>query len=203
MKFEDVGIFFDRDGTINTEVDFLRNPDDLELIPEAGRAIREANELGVKVFVITNQSGIARGILTEADLKAVHERLIALLDREGAKVDEIYFCPHHAEFGFPPYNVVCDCRKPKAGMLLQAANKYRLRLADSFVVGDRFVDMKAGESAGCGTVLVLTGYGTAEREECIAKARVDHVAADMYRAWGYIRKQLMQRQHNSPPRRAH
>ena len=106
MKFDDVGIFFDRDGTINTEVDFLRHPDELELIPNSARAIREANELGVKVFVITNQSGIARGFLSEQDLEAVHRRLSSMLAREKAHIDEIFFCPHHPEFGMPPYNVV-------------------------------------------------------------------------------------------------
>ncbi|MGB2869738.1 MAG: HAD family hydrolase [Bacteroidota bacterium] len=193
MKFDDVGIFFDRDGTINTEVDFLRVPEDLVLIPHVARAIREANELGLKVFVITNQSGVARGFLTEKDLQAVHQRLNALLAHEGAHIDEIYYCPHHPEFGSEPYNVTCDCRKPNTGMLRKAARRHRVRLSQSFVVGDRCVDMKAGERAGCGTVLVLTGYGSVEQEECLATTRVDHVAPDAYLAWKYIKRQVLNR----------
>jgi D-glycero-D-manno-heptose 1,7-bisphosphate phosphatase len=112
-----VGIFFDRDGTINTEVDFLRRPDELELIPKAAQAIREANSLGLKVFVITNQSGVARGLLTEADLGTVHDRLHTLLNSQGVRIDAIYYCPHHLDFEKPPYNILCDCRKPDIGML--------------------------------------------------------------------------------------
>ncbi|HEY4613810.1 MAG TPA: HAD-IIIA family hydrolase, partial [Bacteroidota bacterium] len=113
VRFSDVGVFFDRDGTLNTEVDFLSRPDDLQLIPNAARAIREANTLGVKVFIITNQSGIARGLLSESDLARVHERLRQKLADDGAHVDGIYYCPHHPEYGGAQYKKQCTCRKPK------------------------------------------------------------------------------------------
>ncbi|MBI4428834.1 MAG: D-glycero-beta-D-manno-heptose 1,7-bisphosphate 7-phosphatase [Ignavibacteriales bacterium] len=192
VKFEDVGIFFDRDGTINAEVDFLSDPDELELLPGVAEAIREANELGLKVFVITNQSGIARGFLSEHDLEKVHKKLRALLSVRGARIDKIYYCPHHPEFGKQPYNVACDCRKPNTGMLKAAARTFGVDLLKSFVVGDRFVDMKAGENAGCTTVLVLTGYGEAEREECLLNARVDYVAKNAGEAWRFIRNTVNQ-----------
>jgi D-glycero-D-manno-heptose 1,7-bisphosphate phosphatase len=190
VKVEQVGIFFDRDGTLNTEVDFLSRPEELELIPRAARAIREANEFGVKVFIITNQSGIARGQFTEADLAAVHKRLRALLAREGASVDGIYFCPHHPDYGTPRYRKACSCRKPKTGMLKKAVKEHAIHLRDSFVIGDRCVDMEAGKAAGCGTALVLTGYGNVEKDECMKHGRVDYVARDAYAAWRHIRATL-------------
>ncbi|MEK6755163.1 MAG: HAD family hydrolase [Bacteroidota bacterium] len=193
MKVEQVGIFFDRDGTLNTEVDFLSRPEELQLIPHAAQAIREANEFGVRVFIITNQSGIARGLLTEADLAAVHKRLLTLLAREGARVDAIYYCPHHPGYGTPKYRKVCSCRKPKTGMLKRGAKEFGVRLRDSFVIGDRCIDMQAGKAAGCGTALVLTGYGSVERDECLKNGNVDHVADHVYDAWRQIRTTLTRR----------
>lgn len=187
MKPLRAGLFLDRDGTINTEVDFLRSPDELRLLPGAARAIREANEARWPVVVMTNQSGVARGFLSEQDLERVHDRLRSLLADEGARVDAIEYCPHHPSAGRPPYNVECDCRKPATGMLTRAAERLGIDLASSFVVGDRCVDMQAGQSAGCRTVLVLTGYGATERDECLQRLTIDHVAPDLYAAWSYIR----------------
>lgn len=187
-----VGLFIDRDGTINTEVDFLTRPEDLQLIPNAAEAIREANRLGIKVIVITNQSGIARGLMSEEDVHAVHRKLEKLLAERGARIDAIFYCPHHPDYGTPQYRQECTCRKPKTGMLERAAKEFNLDLRSSFVVGDRWVDMKAGEQAGCGTILVLTGYGTVEREECEKTTRIDHVAQDLYTAWEYIKHRLQQ-----------
>ncbi len=198
MRRNEVGIFFDRDGTINTEVDFLTHPEELELIPNAARAIHEANAYGVKVFVITNQSGIARGLLTEEDLRRIHHRFLTLLAECGARVDGIYYCPHHPDYGVPPYRRVCRCRKPGTGMLDRAAREHGIVLNASFVVGDRCNDILAGKSANCGTVLVLTGYGAAERDECFSATPLDHVAADAYAAWRYIKKQLDKRRLSSP-----
>ncbi len=191
VKVGHVGLFFDRDGTLNTEVDFLSRPEELQLIPNAARAIREANEFGVKVFIVTNQSGIARGIFTETDLAEIHERLIAMLSKEGARVDAIYFCPHHPGYGTTPYKRDCSCRKPKPGMLKQARKDYDLHLSQSFVIGDRCIDMQAGKSAGCRTALVLTGYGAVEQEECMEARSVDLVATDAYDAWKQIRNLLV------------
>jgi D-glycero-D-manno-heptose 1,7-bisphosphate phosphatase len=191
VTFSDVGVFFDRDGTINDEVDFLRDPDELELIPGAAQAIHEANELGIKVFVITNQSGIARGFLTEGDLRLVHDRLVQLLAREGARIDEILYCPHHPLLGIPQYRIECACRKPKPGMLLQAAATHRINLSKSYVVGDRCVDIEAGRNAGCKTALVLTGYGLTERDECVSRLHVDDISSDAYHAWKHIRRQIV------------
>lgn len=189
MKSDHVGIFFDRDGTINTEVDFLRKPQELKLIPRSVQAIREANELGVKVFIITNQSGIARGFLTEHDLSQVHRHLRDLLKRQHAHIDAIYYCPHHPEFGKPPYNIACRCRKPDIGMLNKAEEEFKINLGKSYVVGDRCVDVRAGKNAGCTTFLVLTGYGATERRECVS-AGVDYIEENAYDAWSRIKGML-------------
>ena len=188
MKALRAGLFLDRDGTINTEVDFLRSPDELHLLPGAARAIREANAAGLPVVVITNQSGIARGYLTEDDLARVHDRLQSLLASEGARLDAIEYCPHHPTAGRPPYNVDCDCRKPGTGMLRRSAERLGIDLASSFLIGDRCVDMEAGQAAGCRTILVLTGYGSTERDECGDRLNVEHVAPDLYHAWTYVRR---------------
>ena len=195
MKVDKVGLFFDRDGTLNSELDFLSRPEELQLIPNAARAIREANEFGVRVFIITNQSGIARGLFTETDLVAVHKRLIAMLAHEGARVDAIYYCPHHPEYGQTPYKKACNCRKPKPGMLRKAAKEFGVNLSQSFVIGDRCIDMQAGKAAGCKTAMVLTGYGVVEREECRDARTVDFIASDAYEAWLHVKEILAQRSH--------
>ena len=195
MKVDQVGLFFDRDGTLNTELDFISRPGELQLIPNAARAIREANEFGVKVFVITNQSGIARGLFTETDLVAIHQKLVTVLAHEGARVDAIYYCPHHPEYGKTPYKKACSCRKPKPGMLKKAGREHGINLSHSFVIGDRFIDMQAGKAAGCRTGLVLTGYGVVEREECMKARNVDFIARDAYEAWLQVKDLLLQRKH--------
>ncbi|HTY37498.1 MAG TPA: D-glycero-beta-D-manno-heptose 1,7-bisphosphate 7-phosphatase [Bacteroidota bacterium] len=196
MKVDQVGLFFDRDGTLNTELDFLSRPEELQLIPNAARAIREANDFGLKVFIITNQSGIARGLFTEMDLQAIHKRLRGMLEEQGARVDAIYYCPHHPEYGQTPYKKSCSCRKPKPGMLKKAAKEFGIKLSQSFLIGDRCIDMEAGKAAGCTTALVLTGYGAVEREDCNKAHCTDFVAKDAYEAWLHI-KEMLTHKHQS------
>jgi D-glycero-D-manno-heptose 1,7-bisphosphate phosphatase len=161
-----VAVFLDRDGTINEEVDFLRTPEQLRLIPGAGAAIRELNERGILACIISNQSGVARGFITEEDLVPIHARLSEELRKAGAAVDRIDYCPHHPTEGKPPYDVVCGCRKPATGMLTRAAAALDIDLGRSFVIGDRIVDIQVGQAVGARTVLVLTGYGPRSVEEC-------------------------------------
>ncbi|GJQ20702.1 MAG: D,D-heptose 1,7-bisphosphate phosphatase [Bacteroidia bacterium] len=193
MSVETTALFLDRDGTINVEAEYLSDPDRVELIPGSAEAIREANETGIRVFVITNQSGVARGLYTEADILAVHQRLEELLAARGAKLDALYYCPHHPDVGSPPYRIVCSCRKPKTGMLEQAAKTHGIDLASSFVVGDKCSDIEAGKNARCATTLVMTGYGRIERDRC----RPDHIADNLYEAWHHIRGILQSRKKNA------
>ena len=149
-------IFLDRDGTINVEVDYLHRLADFELIPGVTEAIKRFNIAGYAVVVVTNQSGIARGLYDLAAMQAVHDHLQALLAPRGAHVDAFFFCPHHPDFTGP-----CTCRKPAPGMLLVAAQELGLDLQRSWMIGDTAGDIDAGRAAGCRTILVRTGYGAA------------------------------------------
>lgn len=176
-------LFLDRDGTINVEKDYIKDPDDLELIHGASRTIREARELGFKVIVVSNQSGIARKILTDEDVRKVNDRLIELLNEEGASVDAIYYCPHKTTG-----ETECPCRKPNTGMFEKAKIEHNIDFNCSIVVGDKLSDTEAGRRIGAKTVLVLTGYGSTVKESWDKKPDViDFVAADLYDSMKYIR----------------
>jgi D-glycero-D-manno-heptose 1,7-bisphosphate phosphatase len=162
-------VFLDRDGTINEEVSFLRSLKDLKLIAGAASAVRLLNDQGLPICIISNQSGVARGFLTEEELVPIHQKLESELGRSGAWVDRIYYCPHHPTEGKPPYDVVCECRKPATGMLERGAQELGIDLSCSFVVGDRIVDIQAGKAVGATTILVQTGYGERAKEECLAE----------------------------------
>lgn len=150
-------VFLDRDGTINEEVDYLSDPADLVLLPGAAAAIRRWNGAGYLVVVVTNQSGIARGLLDEERLREIHDRLQRMLAREGAAIDAFYHCPHHPDFGEPPLRERCGCRKPAPGMLLRAAEELHLDLERSWIVGDSLRDLEAGAAVGVRGILVETG----------------------------------------------
>lgn len=145
-------IFLDRDGTINKYVGFLRNIDDFELIKGVAEAIKLINQSGYLAIVVTNQPVIARGEVTWEELNEIHKKMATLLGKEGAYVDGIYICPHHPDKGFegerPEYKIDCDCRKPKPGLLLQAAKDFNIDLSESYMIGDSHRDVEAGENAG-------------------------------------------------------
>ena len=146
-------VFLDRDGTINKYVGFLRNIDDFELIDGVAERIRKINQSGYLAIVVTNQPVIARGEVTWAQLREIHDKMETLLGEKGAYVEDIFVCPHHPDRGFPgevaEYKVDCDCRKPKPGMLLKAAERYNIDLSESWMLGDSESDMEAGRRAGC------------------------------------------------------
>ena len=152
-------IFIDRDGTINEDVGYVSSPDDLIIYPWAAEAVRLINESQFKAIVITNQSGIARELYTEETLCAIHERMSGELARECARIDAIYYCPHHPEIGGERYRRACECRKPNSGLLRQAAREHDIVLARSYVIGDKASDINLATGAGSRGVLVLTGYG--------------------------------------------
>lgn len=194
MNERSIAIFLDRDGTINEDVNFLSSPEQVILIDGSAEAIKEMNELGLKVIVFTNQSGIARGYFTEEDLHRVHSRLDELLSQVGARIDAYYYCPHHPTEGNGKYKVECECRKPKDGMLQRASREQDIDLKKSFVVGDRCVDIQAGKTAGATTILVLTGYGQQEYEKCKSENfEPDFVAKNLKEAVEIVKKCLMER----------
>ncbi len=155
LSMSQKAVFLDRDGTINEYVGFLKNIDDLRLKEGAAKAIRRLNEAGWLVIVVTNQPVIARGEITAEELKLIHDKMETLLGKEGAYVDAIYHCPHHPDGGFagerPEYKRICDCRKPKPGMLIEAAKRFHIDLSSSWIAGDQETDIRAGENAGCHT----------------------------------------------------
>ena len=146
-------IFLDRDGTINKYVGFLRDIDDFELIEGASKAIKMINQSGYLAIVVTNQPVIARGEVSWDELHEIHKKMETLLGKEGAYIDGLYICPHHPDKGFegerPEYKFDCDCRKPKPGLLLQAACDFNIDLSQSYMIGDSERDVEAGEKAGC------------------------------------------------------
>lgn len=145
--------FLDRDGTINKYVGFLRNIDEFELIEGVSEAIKLINQSGYLAIVVTNQPVIARGEVTWDELHEIHRKMETLLGKDGAYIDGIYICPHHPDKGFegerPEYKIDCDCRKPKPGLLLQAAQDYNIDLTQSYMIGDSERDVEAGINAGC------------------------------------------------------
>jgi len=157
-------VFLDRDGTLNVEKNYLYRAEDFEFIPGAPEAVRMLNRAGLFVVVLTNQSGIARGYYSEADLHQLHRHIDTMLAAADARVDAWYYCPHHPE-GQEPYRHVCDCRKPLPGMLFQAAAEHGIDLSRSWMVGDKAIDVEASGAAGCRPLLVLTGYGAFEQAQ--------------------------------------
>ena len=145
-------IFLDRDGTINKYVGFLRNIDDFELIDGVSEAIKLINQSGYLAIVVTNQPVIARGEVSWEELNEIHKKMATLLGKDGAYIDGIYICPHHPDKGFegerPEYKIDCDCRKPKPGLLLQAARDFNIDLSESYMIGDSYRDVEAGGNAG-------------------------------------------------------
>ncbi|MBI4317861.1 MAG: HAD family hydrolase [Chloroflexi bacterium] len=152
-------VFLDRDGVLLEDVNFLTSPSEIRLLPGVTRALRALQD-HFCVVVVTNQSGVARGLLTEADLLAIHLDLVRRLDAAGAVVDALYYCPHLPEAKVPEYRVECECRKPKPGMLRRAERDWNIDLARSFIVGDSPRDVEAGRRVGVKGTLLGAGHYT-------------------------------------------
>ncbi len=161
LRLRQKAVFLDRDGTINRKNGLVYREDQFELEPDAAQAIAEINRSGYLAIVVTNQPVVARGLCSIDDVKRIHNKMETLLGKEGAYVDAIYFCPHHPDKGYPEenpaYKISCRCRKPDTGMLEEAAERFHIDLARSWVVGDTTVDIQTGVNAGTHTALVLTG----------------------------------------------
>lgn len=172
-------VFLDRDGVINEEVEYASDPKDLHIIHGAPQAIRRLNEKKIPVIVVTNQAGVARGYFSEAHVKVFHDALSEELKKEGAHIDRFYYCPHHPTAGRGKYKIVCDCRKPMPGLLHQAAKDLSLNLKNCVMVGDKASDLAAGFTAGCKTILTLTGYGSKEISTWKESFQPSFVAPDL------------------------
>ena len=162
-------IFLDRDGTINENMDIHPSVKNFNLLPGVAEAIRKINETHYLAVVVTNQPMIAKGFLTFQELENIHKKMETLLGNERAYLDRIYFCPHHPEKGFagelPELKVDCDCRKPKPGMLLQAARDLNIDLTNSWMIGDNLSDIEAGRRAGCNSILLNKDFNLLDAVE--------------------------------------
>ena len=154
-------VLLDRDGVINEEVNLLHKKSQLKLLKNAGKAISILNQHKIKAIIITNQPVVARNLCTEEELKDIHNHLNKLLQEEGAKIDGIYYCPHHPDKGFegenPLYKKKCECRKPNTGMVKKALNDFSLLPEECVFIGDSTVDIETGRRAGMRTMLIRTG----------------------------------------------
>lgn len=148
------GVFLDRDGVLIYDIGHLSRIEQLSLLPGAAAAVKRLNDRGVPVMVVTNQSVVARGLCSEEQVAAIHLALADRLAAGGAYITRFYYCPHHPTAGVGAYRLDCGCRKPKPGMLHQAASEMGLDLKGSVMVGDQITDLEAGWAAGCRTVLV-------------------------------------------------
>ena len=157
-------VFIDRDGTISEEVGYVNHVTRYRVFPFAAEALRLLHDAGWLAVLVTNQAGVARGYFREELIGEVHARLAAELGRGGARLDAVYYCPHHPSVGEPPYRQDCDCRKPRPGLIRRAAEDLGLDLAGCWMVGDRYSDVELARNAGVRSALVLTGYGRGELE---------------------------------------
>ncbi|MCW2960924.1 MAG: hydrolase, HAD-superfamily, subfamily [Thermoleophilia bacterium] len=153
-------VFVDKDGTLVRDVPYNSDPALVELVPGAGAALAALRASGYLVLVVSNQSGLARGLFTQQQLEAATERLVELLAGAGTTIDGFAWCPHHPDGTVAELAIDCDCRKPHPGMLLRAADEHDIDLAASWMVGDILNDIEAGARAGCRTVLVDVGSET-------------------------------------------
>jgi len=185
-------VFLDRDGVVTREPPhYAHRLSQLELIPKSAEAIRLLNENGFLVVMVSNQAGIAHGYYKGEDTERFNQAMCGKLAEEGAHIDAIYYCPHHPEAKIDVYRIECECRKPKPGMLKKAAKELEIDLKQSFMIGDKSIDIEAGRRAGCRTILVKTGYGSEEVRR--NDVECSYIADDLYHAVKHILSPSIQR----------
>ena len=189
-------VFLDRDGTVCEEMGYINHIDRLRLYPWSVAAIARLNRAAVAVVVVTNQGGAAMGYFPEILIQQVHDRLRLELAQGGAKLDAIYYCPHHPHAVHPEYRAPCDCRKPAPGMLRRAERELSLDLKSSYIVGDRYRDLETGFAVEARGVMVLSGYGKGEYLYDRGKwpRMPDHIADDLTNAVDWILEDMASRE---------
>lgn len=183
-------VFLDRDGTINEEVNYLRRIKDIRIFPKSIEALQKFKNLGYLNIIITNQSGIARGFLTEEELNNIHTEFRKLLNVKGSElIDDIFYSPYHSEGIIEKYRVQSPDRKPETGMIFKAVKKYDINLEESFFIGDSYTDMKCAENSGLKKIMVMTGYGKEDFKKCSDEnIKIDYIAENLYDASVFIDK---------------
>jgi D-glycero-D-manno-heptose 1,7-bisphosphate phosphatase len=178
----------DRDGTINEQMGYINHPSRFVLLPGAAGAVRLLNRAGFLAIVVSNQSGVARGYFPVDLVHEVHDLLQRGLEEQGARLDGVFFCPHHPGGPVEAYALSCDCRKPEPGLIRQAESRFDIDMSRSYVVGDRFSDVELAARCGLKSVLVETGYGRGDRQYVLPGREVqpDHAAPDLEAAVRWI-----------------
>jgi D-glycero-D-manno-heptose 1,7-bisphosphate phosphatase len=176
-------IFLDRDGTLNHDAGYVHRVEDLRLLDNAVAGLTRMAALDYRLFIVTNQAGIARGYFSEADMQAFNQALVARLMAEGIVIDAIYHCPFHPTAGIGRWRRDSPLRKPRPGMMLQAAHEHQLDLVSSFVIGDKTSDVQAGRAAGCRTILISDAARSYDET-----SRPDFVAVDLLEAAQYVER---------------
>jgi D-glycero-D-manno-heptose 1,7-bisphosphate phosphatase len=184
-------IFLDRDGVLIEDAHLLTDPGEIRVLEGVPQALGKLKQAGFKLIVVSNQTVVARGLATEQEVYAVNAEIDRLLEQAGGPhLDGFYFCPHHPNATLPAYRIVCECRKPRPGLLLRAAREHDVNLGASFAVGDRITDVIAGARAGCRTVLIQTGEHQSPLIETVEPldetVQPDHVCADLRAAARWI-----------------
>jgi D-glycero-D-manno-heptose 1,7-bisphosphate phosphatase len=193
-----VAVFVDRDGTIIEEVGYLDRPERVELYPWSIDAIRALNRADVRVVLVSNQSGVARGFFTEAVVDQVHRRMADLLAAGGAHIDAYYYCPHHPDGRVAEYARPCDCRKPGSGLVDRAVAELGIVPGQSFAVGDRWADIGLARAVGARSVLVRTGYGALEEHRAPPGLSADAVVNNLVEAASWILVNLKNNRQSAP-----
>lgn len=182
-------VLVDRDGTLNVDHGYIGRLDLLHLYPYSIEALRLLQHAGFKLVVVTNQAGVARGMFSEAFVHESHEWLRRQFSAGGVQFDGIYHCPHHPEGSVPEYAVACDCRKPRPGMAQRAARDLDLDLSRSYVIGDKWRDVRLGNEVGASGILVRTGYGATEERQPEAGTTASAIVDDVHAAATWILRQ--------------
>ena len=186
--------FVDRDGTLIAERDFLTKEEDIDIFPHAAEAIRLLRELGYLVVVVSNQSGVARGYLTEQRVFEINEEVFRRLDERDARPDMFFYCPHHPDATVKEYRLDCECRKPGPGMVKMAQQMIDIDIPGSVSIGDKLSDVQLCRNLGGRGILVLTGYGSSERDRIeSSEIQPDFVADTVLDAARWLEKSLAER----------
>ena len=190
-NFNNKAVFLDRDGVLISDVHLLTRTEQITILPNVASALRDLARAGWKLMVASNQTVVARGLVSEVEVGEIHRTICsAIVAQGGAQIDAWYYCPHHPQATVTAYRADCDCRKPRPGLLLRAAVEHDVDLARSFMIGDRMTDIIAGASAGCRTVLVETGQHQArpiETSDPIDQSIFpDHTCANLAEAARWI-----------------
>lgn len=179
-------VFLDRDGTLIEEVGYLDRPDRVTLYPFATDAVRALNRAGIRIVMVTNQSGVARGFFSEAVVNDVHSHIAGLLAAGGARIDAYYYCPHHPDGCVSEYAVACECRKPGRALVDRAVRELGVDPERSFAVGDRWADIGLARGIGGRGILVRTGYGAGVEHKAPAGLEADAVVNNLVEAASWI-----------------